>query len=265
MSYKEIIYSVEDKVLTITLNRPDKLNAFTRTMLDELLDALDRADADDEVRAIIVTGAGRGFCAGADLDASGDTFAQEGKWRLDPELEERTAPWNLTTPIIGAINGPAVGIGATLPLGFDVRYASETARIGFVFTRRGITPEAGLIDNPVPKTKNGPRIPAQTEFVRLATFERYSWLEARPKTGRLHQIRRHLKHISHPIIGDVRFGKGEHNRLFRARFGLHRMALHAAQVSFPHPDRDEVVSLTAPLPEDLAGPLAQMGLPTDPC
>jgi len=125
---------------------------------------------------------------------------------------------------------------------------------------RGIPPEAGIVDHPIPRTPGGPRVPAITRFRRLATFERYALLEAVPETGRLHQIRRHLKHISHPVIGDVRYGKGEHNRLFRTRFGLYRLALHAAEVSLEHPASGAPSSFQAPLPADLAGPLAAMGL-----
>ncbi len=125
---------------------------------------------------------------------------------------------------------------------------------------RGIAPESGVVDHPVPRSPGGPRVPAVTRFRRLASFERYSWLEAVPETGRLHQIRRHLKHISHPVIGDVRYGKGEHNRLFRARFGLYRLALHAAEVRLEHPATGAPLRLAAPLPADLAGPLAAMGL-----
>ena len=132
----------DERVAVVTLSRPERLNAWTPEMAFELYSTLRDLDADDQARAIVVTGAGRHFCAGADLDASGDTFATEGKWALDPELTEATQPWNLRTPVIAAINGAAVGIGATLPLGFDVRIASERAKIGFVFTRRGIIPEA---------------------------------------------------------------------------------------------------------------------------
>jgi tRNA pseudouridine65 synthase len=125
---------------------------------------------------------------------------------------------------------------------------------------RGITPEEGVIDHPIPRDEDGPRVPALTEYRRLATFERYSLIEARPRTGRRHQIRRHLKHISHPLIGDVRYGKGDHNRLFRERFGLHRLALHALDITFAHPDDGRRLRLAAPVPEDLAGPLRAMGL-----
>lgn len=129
---------------------------------------------------------------------------------------------------------------------------------------RGITPESGEIDHPVPTSPKGPRAPALTSFTRLATFERYSLVEARPRSGRLHQIRRHFKHLSHPLIGDVRYGKGEHNRLFRERFGLHRLALHAVEIAFIHPVHGCPVRCRVPLPEDLAGPFRAMGLPVFP-
>jgi tRNA pseudouridine65 synthase len=125
---------------------------------------------------------------------------------------------------------------------------------------RGIPPEAGVIDHPIPRDEDGPRVPAVTEFRRLAVFERYALVEARPLTGRRHQIRRHFKHLSHPLIGDVRYGKGEHNRLFRERFGLHRLALHALELAFDHPETGERLRIAAPVPEDLAGPLRAMGM-----
>ncbi len=126
---------------------------------------------------------------------------------------------------------------------------------------RGITPDEGRIDNPVPKAPRGERVPAVTDFRRLGTFERYSLVEAWPRTGRLHQVRRHLKHLSHPLIGDVRYGKGEHNRLFRQRFGLHRLALHAASLHLKHPVTGAPLILRADLPSDLADPFRAMGLP----
>ena len=125
---------------------------------------------------------------------------------------------------------------------------------------RGIPPEAGVIDHPIPRDEGGPRVPAVTEFRRLAVFERYALVEACPLTGRRHQIRRHFKHLSHPLIGDVRYGKGEHNRLFREHFGLHRLALHALELAFGHPETGERLRITAPVPEDLAGPLRAMGM-----
>jgi tRNA pseudouridine65 synthase len=127
---------------------------------------------------------------------------------------------------------------------------------------RGIAPDSGVIDHAIAQRPGAARVPATTSFRRLASFERYSLVEATPHTGRLHQVRRHLKHISHPLIGDVRYGKGEHNRLFRDRFGLHRLALHAARLSFTHPNEGQRVIVRAPLPRDLAGPLEAMGLLT---
>ncbi|HVT60276.1 MAG TPA: pseudouridine synthase [Thermoanaerobaculia bacterium] len=138
----------------------------------------------------------------------------------------------------------------------------ETGRVHkrYLALVRGVPPESGVIEHPLPRSPGGPRVSAVTEFRRLGTFERYALLEVVPLTGRLHQIRRHLKHLSHPLIGDVRYGKGEHNRLFRSRFGLHRLALHAFELAFEHPRRGVPLRVRAPLPEDLAGPLRAMGL-----
>jgi enoyl-CoA hydratase/carnithine racemase len=147
MNFQDIRYELADHLLTITLNRPDRLNAFTPTMGRELIEAFDHADADDDVRAIVVTGEGRGFCAGADLGGGGDTF----DWRDRQEAAEiprdlggRVALriFDLAKPVIAAINGPAVGVGITMTLPMDIRLAAEGAKIGFVFTRRGIVPEA---------------------------------------------------------------------------------------------------------------------------
>lgn len=152
MAYETIRYEVEDGVLTLTLSRPDRLNAFNGTMMQEMIDAFDCADADDDVRVIIITGEGRGFCAGADLEKGGDTFNYDerddregGKEKLAPRdggglLTLRI--FESIKPVIGAINGPAVGIGATMQLPMDIRIASDKARFGFVFSRRGIVPEA---------------------------------------------------------------------------------------------------------------------------
>jgi enoyl-CoA hydratase/carnithine racemase len=147
MNFQEIRYEVADHVLTITLNRPERLNAFTPTMGRELIEAFDRADADDDVRAIIVTGEGRGFCAGADLSAGGSTFDWRDRQKVDEIPRDGGGQvalriFDLTKPVIAAINGPAVGVGITMTLPMDIRLAAEKARIGFVFTRRGIVPEA---------------------------------------------------------------------------------------------------------------------------
>ena len=147
MDFEQITTAVEDGVLTITLNRPDRLNAWTQTMGDELIAAFDAADADDGVRVVIVTGAGRGFCAGADLEGGGATFDYrqrdaEGPVPRDGGGRLTLRVFESTKPVIAAINGPAVGVGATMTLPMDVRLAAQEARIGFVFARRGIVPEA---------------------------------------------------------------------------------------------------------------------------
>jgi enoyl-CoA hydratase/carnithine racemase len=146
MDYQQIAYETDrDGVLTITLDRPDRLNAFTAQMMHELIDAFDRADSDDAVRAVIVTGRGRGFCAGADLDRSGETFVHtsaDGAVRRDGGGRLSLRIFESTKPVIAAINGPAVGVGITMTLPMDVRLASSAARMGFVFVRRGIVPEA---------------------------------------------------------------------------------------------------------------------------
>ncbi len=149
MPFTEVLYELEDGVLTVTLNRPAKLNALTRTMLRELLEALDRADADDAVRAVIVTGAGRAFCAGADLSAGAKAFDRAARGDEKPDAPHRDGGglvtlriYDLKKPVIAAINGPAVGFGATMTLPMDVRIASSAARVGFVFSRRGVVPEA---------------------------------------------------------------------------------------------------------------------------
>jgi enoyl-CoA hydratase/carnithine racemase len=150
VTYDEIDYRVEDRVATITLDRPEKLNALTAVMATELLDVYDRIDADDDVRAVIVTGRGRAFCAGADLSLGGQTFDYDATDPAGPAPEERRdgggmltlRTFRLLKPIIAAINGPAVGVGITMTLAMDVRLAAEDARMGFVFARRGIVPEA---------------------------------------------------------------------------------------------------------------------------
>ena len=147
MAYETIKSELEEGILTLTLDRPERLNAWTAQMCAELLDAFDRADADDAVRAVIVTGAGRAFCAGADLAAGGETFDYRKRDVAHTELRDNGGELTLrifrcVKPVIAAINGPAVGVGATMTLPMDVRMASEQARIGFVFARRGIIPEA---------------------------------------------------------------------------------------------------------------------------
>ena len=142
MSFEQIRYEIADHVLTITLDRPDRLNAFTPTMGRELIEAFDRADADDDVRAIIVTGEGRGFCAGADLSGGGDTSIgatarRRTRSRATAAGRSPCASSTRPKPVIAAINGPAVGVGITMTLPMDIRLAAEGAKIGFVFARRG--------------------------------------------------------------------------------------------------------------------------------
>jgi enoyl-CoA hydratase/carnithine racemase len=147
MAYEQITTELSNRILTITLNRPERLNAWTQTMCRELIDAFDRADQDDEVRAVIMTGAGRAYCAGADLGAGGETFDARSREAVAGGHRDNGGQFTLrmfesTKPVIGAINGPAVGVGVTMTLPMDIRLAAEDARFGFVFVRRGIVPEA---------------------------------------------------------------------------------------------------------------------------
>jgi len=161
MTYNTLRYDVADNILTLKLHRPEQLNAFTVEMANELIDAFNRASNDDEVRAVVVTGEGRAFCAGMDLSVEGNVFGlnedlqptmEDMEQRLDdPEIIEGVrdtgglvvlAIYDCNKPVIAAINGAAVGIGATMTCAMDIRLASEHARIGFVFNKIGITPEA---------------------------------------------------------------------------------------------------------------------------
>ena len=153
-NFETIRLEVEDGIATLTLNRPDKLNAFNTLMMQEMIAAFDRTDADDSVRVVIVTGAGRAFCAGADLSAGAATFDYSTRGGEDKEARtldgvQRDGGGLLTLriydslkPVIAAVNGPAVGVGVTMQLAMDIRMASTDARYGFVFSRRGINPEA---------------------------------------------------------------------------------------------------------------------------
>jgi enoyl-CoA hydratase/carnithine racemase len=143
--FETLRYDVDERVCTVTLNRPERLNAVTATSLEELIAAFDAADRDDGVRAVIVTGAGRAFCAGADLSRGGETFSREGTSpteHRDGGGRVTLRLFDLKKPVIAAINGPAVGFGITMTLAMDVRIASSAARMGFVFARRGVVPEA---------------------------------------------------------------------------------------------------------------------------
>ena len=149
MEFQDILYEVSEGIATITLNRPDKLNAFTGRMMYEIISALDITDADDDVKVVIFTGAGRAYCAGADLSSGGETFAKGGSDVQTKQGVPRDGGglvslriFNSKKPVIGVINGPAVGVGVTMTLPMDFRLASDTAKFGFVFAKRGIVPEA---------------------------------------------------------------------------------------------------------------------------
>ena len=128
---------------------------------------------------------------------------------------------------------------------------------------RGTPPDAGVVDHPIPRSEDGPRVPARTRFVRLARspVDRCSLVLAAPETGRLHQVRRHLRHIDHPLVGDVAHGSGAINRHYRANYNLHRLALHACMVAFDHPATGGRIEITAPIPDDLGDVLGLLGLP----
>jgi enoyl-CoA hydratase/carnithine racemase len=138
MAYECILMDVEDRVATITLNRPDRMNAWNPQLAADLCDALDVCDRDDGVRAVVLTGAGRAFCAGADLGGRGDTFRGRGE---RPRPRREIYPWQLDKPVIAALNGHAIGVGITYPLMCDIRFVAEDAKIAFAFVRRGVIPE----------------------------------------------------------------------------------------------------------------------------
>jgi tRNA pseudouridine65 synthase len=148
---------------------------------------------------------------------------------------------------------------AALASAFELRQIDKR----YLALVRGTPPDAGTIDHPIPKGESGPRVPAVTRFVRLARseVERCSLVLAIPESGRTHQIRRHLRHLGHPLIGDVNYGRGELNRHYRAHYELHRLALHASSIAFDHPTTGVRLALTAPLPEDLRLVLARLELP----
>ena len=151
MTYETLRYDVADRILTLTLHRPERMNAFTGLMANELIDAFDKAEADDDVKVVIVTGAGRAFCAGADLERGGDTWSNHAE-HLARQTAERYVGdgggrvtrriYDFNKPVIAAINGPAVGVGLTMTLAMDIRLVVANAKLGFVFAGRGIVPEA---------------------------------------------------------------------------------------------------------------------------
>lgn len=140
-------------------------------------------------------------------------------------------------------------------------FAEQRVTKRYLALVRGIPPESGEVDHAIAAEKGATKRPAQTRYRRLAVlWDRYAWVEAQPLTGRTHQIRRHLRHLSCPIIGDVKHGDGKHNRRFRETLGLHRLALHAVEITLPHPRTGAPISVHAPVPDDLAGPMREMGL-----
>lgn len=150
-------------------------------------------------------------------------------------------------------------VTAALQKSFDQRLVEKR----YLALVRGTPATEGVIDHPVPKSEDGPRVPAVTRFrlVARSTVDRCSLVLACPETGRLHQIRRHLRHLSHPLVGDVTYGSGAINRHYRATYDLHRLALHAVSIAFPHPITGARVEVIAPMPDDLAVPLDRLGLP----
>lgn len=162
------------------------------------------------------------------------------------------------------------GLSPAAARALERAFAADLVQKRYLALVRGMAPDAITIDHAIAKEEGKPKVPSTTHVARVAHCEvendetgvtrRYSWVEARPETGRPHQIRRHLKHIAHPIVGDVRYGKAEHNRLFRRRFGVERMVLHAAEFSFPHPTEARRVSVSAPLPDELVALLRALGL-----
>ncbi|MCP4448065.1 MAG: pseudouridylate synthase [Myxococcales bacterium] len=147
-------------------------------------------------------------------------------------------------------------VAATL----GAEFAGQRVEKRYLALVRGVPEESGVIDHDIPKKEKGERVPAVSEYRRLAVAGRYSLVEVRPRTGRLHQIRRHMKHISCPLIGDVRYGKGEHNRHFRDNYGLHRLALHSHGLAVQHPRGAGTLEIRAPLPEELARAFVQLGV-----
>ncbi len=155
--------------------------------------------------------------------------------------------------LVFAFDGDTAGL-------LQERFKDRTVLKRYLALVRGIPPEQGCIDHPVPRSEGGERVPAVTHFRRLGVaLDRYGLVEATPETGRLHQIRRHFKHLSHPLIGDTKYGDGRENRRWR-ELGLHRLALHAVELAFDHPRTGERLALRAPMPDDLREPLEGAGL-----
>ncbi len=160
------------------------------------------------------------------------------------------------------------GLSAAAAAALTGAFADGETRKVYVALVRGVAPEDAEVDHPIPRDEGGPRVAARTRVTRVAVCDvagsglretRYSLVRAMPETGRFHQVRRHLKHLGHPVVGDTTYGRSEHNRLCAERFGLRRLALHAERLSVRHPEGGGVIDLFAPLPSDLTAPLAAMG------
>jgi tRNA pseudouridine65 synthase len=190
-------------------------------------------------------------------------WAKDGPIALTVARELAGAPvWPVHRLDRGTSGVLMFALSAIAARGLHTLFEQGLVRKRYLALVRGCPPAEGVIDHPVRRGEAGPRVPAVTEFRRLmvAAQERVALVEARPRTGRLHQIRRHLKHLGHPVIGDANYGKGALNRDFRARYGLARLALHALAATLTHPHTGEPLTIFAPVPADLAEPLARLGL-----
>ncbi len=205
----------------------------------------------DERLAIVDKPAGvavhRGWAAGGDDD---EPLLQQVRDQVGAYV------WLVNRIDRGASGAVLFALDAEAARAASELFVNGTVRKRYLAITRGHPPEHVVIDHAIPREPGGERVPAVTEVRRVETFGRYALVEAWPRTGRLHQIRRHLKHISCPLIGDVRYGKGEHNRLFREHHGLHRLALHAAGLAFAHPFGGPAVDVEVPLAADLAAAVA---------
>ena len=214
-----------------------------------------------EDAALLVVSKPSGLPCHAGLAARGDTVASRLRGLGVVHLVHRLDRGASGALLIARTKEAARELGALL--------AERLIERGYVALVRGEPPPSVVVDHPVPRDEGGERVPAQTAFVTIARHtvsdsplreRRYAWIGARPRTGRFHQIRRHAKHLGHPIVGDVNYGRSEHNRFVRERFGLSRLALHAEELLVPSPATGSVVRVVAPLPEDLCAVLERMGI-----
>ncbi len=192
-------------------------------------------------------------------------------WAAD-KVTALTLARNMTDRYVYPVHRLDRGTSGVLVFAFDSatagllqdHFRDKTVQKRYVALVRGLTPDDGCIDHPIPRKPKGPRVDAITHFRRLGVaVNRYSLIEALPETGRLHQIRRHMKHISHPLIGDTAYGDGRENRRLRSEFGLLRLALHAASIHFTHPHTGEKIEVSASPPDDLRVPLERLGFASD--